>query len=50
MESFKQKFRSEYICLQCKTVYEVEPVRCFTELSNGKLCGGAICVRIFRVH
>jgi hypothetical protein len=48
--SFKLKFREEWICLKCGRIYPVEIDECLTILPNGKICGGAVCVRIQRSY
>ena len=47
------KFRTEWICLKCSKIYEEnDPPRsiCYEVLPNGRLCGGPLCPRIFRIY
>lgn len=50
MTEFKVKFKEEWICLKCGRVYPVEIPDCINILPSGKMCWGAVCVRIHRVY
>lgn len=44
------KFSEEWICLKCRAIYDREVPTCLAVLPNGRICSGAICVRIHRVY
>lgn len=50
LEQFRMRFRTEYICLKCSCIYQIDPAPPGDFVISCRRCGGPLCPRISRVY